>query len=398
MASSWAFIFELVLAIVEQSFFNEDLHPDYAALRTWALVCKSIAFDAQRLLFRDVRLATNGCLEAFLLATDPATPRGLELGNYVCRLALHSDLDGFSTALLRCPHLYELHVFFNQSYWRQLDAPTLEALRARSSTIKALAVTAGEKAALSDGTIDAYPLQLLAALPGIEFLSLHGAPALSRTMSTPRPPRLYELCWNVAVPWSEDDSVILGHINWLLLNSSDSLRVLRFGTAGTVSRLVFRALAERLGKRLHSLTLERRADRHVQSISLFPELRELVLGWVNGEDIGGLFAACPAAIQHLAIRGINAFNVRSLVDVARSSRDIRCISYFHAECNIDNLRVACRERGVVLRRCEHFPPVRASLVLQAIAFTDFEQRVQPLRVPDFPRSLHVDNFKAMLPA
>lgn len=381
MTSNWAFIFELVLAIVEQSFFNEDLQPDYAALRNWALVCKSIAFDAQRLLFRDVRLRSAEGLEAFVRATDTATARGCELGKYVCRLALHSDWDDFALALLRCPNLYELHVLFNQSYWRQLDATTLEALRARSSTIKALAVTAGENATLSDRTTDAYPLQLVAALPGVEFLSLHGVPALTRSVSAPRPPRLYELCWNVAVPWSEDDSVTLAHIDWLLLNSANTLRVLRFGTAGTVSRAVFRALAQRVGRRLHSLTLERRADRHVQSIALFPALRELVLGWVNGEDIGGLFAACPAAIQHLAIRGVNAFNVRSLVDLARTSPDIRCISYFHAECNINNLRAACRERGVVLRRCAHFPP-----------------RVQPLRAPDFPRSLHVDNFKAMLPA
>lgn len=355
MASSWAFIFELVLAIVEQSFFNDHLQPDYPALRSWSLVCKAIAQDSQRLLFRDVRLATAFSAAAFLHATDPTTDRGRLLGGYVCRLALTFSPSSFRSIILRCQNLYELEVTFDQDDLSPADEAELAALQGQCASVHALAVTTQRVPMLSQGTTDAFALQLLRAFPDVEFLALRGAVALTRSRFTAPPPRLYEIAWDVA---EELATATIAHIDWLLQNSGDSLRVLRFGA---VDRHVFDHVAARYGPGLHSLTLSRRADRHVGALHLFPALRELVLGWVNADDIGGLFAACPAAIQHLAIRGVTPDNVAGLLSIARTSDDLRCISYFHASCRIAELRAACQMRGVVFRRCPVFPPVRISL-------------------------------------
>jgi len=160
--------------------------------------------------------------------------------------------------------------------------------------------------------------------------------------------------------------------DWLLQNSITSLRVLRF--EDLVDKRLLLYFAQRFGKQLESLTLLKRPD----TLSMFPALRELVLGWVNAGDMEAVWCACPSEIQHFAIRGITVENVDALRDLATTSTSLRAITYSNADCDIAELQEACNRKGIVLRRCCRYPP-----------------RVQPLRAPDFPRLTLISNFRRM---
>ncbi|KAH7097764.1 hypothetical protein BKA62DRAFT_715493 [Auriculariales sp. MPI-PUGE-AT-0066] len=385
-SNSWAFIIEIVLGIIEHSYFTAGARPDYTALKTWCLVSKTISFESQRLLFRDVRLTSYTDSAAFLSATASNTQRGKQLGAYVCRITVpfagSITETRFSRVLRHCVNLYELQVIYSGQELEQLQSGTVAALEAVAGSVRALDVTTANEPFLVNGTTDALMLQLLAHLPQVEFLGLNGRCALTRSPFTPQPPALYELAWNTYDPALESNSRrLLAHIEWLLQNSLDTIRVLRFRERGIVPSNVFQPIARKYGTHIHSLTIESRVDKNVQHLHLFPELRELVLGWIDRETllaVHNAWVTSKARIRHLALRGISWEHMGPLQSLIEEATDLKCITFYRLDANLTQLRALCKKHKITLQTCEPFPP-----------------RVLPLRAPDYPRAAHPDDFLIM---
>jgi len=387
-STSWSFIIEIVLGIIEQSYFNSGTEPNYAALRVWSLVSKTISFDSQRLLFRDVRLGTFSSTAAFLQATNPSSERGRQLSSHVCRLRVPFaggiTEERMAAIVRRCTNLYELQVVYSGYELQDFEPDTVAALALVAPSVRALDVSILNEPFVMNGTTDALMLQLVRHLPNVEFLALHNRVSLSRSPFTRPPPALYELTWDTFDPPLDNQaSRLREHLDWLLQPSANSLRVLRFGPRGLVQPAVFGPLAVKYGKQVTSLTIESRVDKHARNLHLFPALHELVLGWVDHASIMAVhhaWVASSAKIRHLAIRGITGRSIVGLIKIVEDSTELVCITYFMSDVSMRQLRDVCNLKGVRLQTCDPFPP-----------------RTMPLRAPDYPRTVHPDDFKAMQP-
>jgi hypothetical protein len=141
---------EDAVRVLMEIIYHVDINPPWAALAMLSLVCRTWARHAQALLYASVRIHTPHQLHSFLAATDPATPRGRDLGSVVRILGVTVYPVAYVTRvvstrlpelLARCSRLYELRVVLEEM--EQWAPETLEELRRSSPPILALRLRDG---------------------------------------------------------------------------------------------------------------------------------------------------------------------------------------------------------------------------------------------------------------
>jgi hypothetical protein len=141
---------EDTVRVIMEIIYHADISPPWAALANLSLVCRSWSRHAQALLYASVRIHTPHQLRVFLVATDPITPRGRDLGSVVRILNVTVYPVAYVTRvvstrlpelLARCSKLYELRIVLEEM--ESWPPETLEELRRSSPPILALRLRDG---------------------------------------------------------------------------------------------------------------------------------------------------------------------------------------------------------------------------------------------------------------
>ncbi|KAG5638027.1 hypothetical protein H0H81_002228 [Sphagnurus paluster] len=324
---------EIVLSIIEAAAYS-DTSPDVALLRCCSLVCRAWSTPAQKLLFTSVSLRSESAYISFRHAVDRSTEHGRLLGDAVVRLRVIVDHNqplglsqrSFAQAVTMCPNLFELNIALygratpgdvgmsDMGRMRRpapsFDDDTLTLLRSGPM------ITALQFSNWSENQHSTT--QLLDIWPTLRSLTISGTP--------PQPPSpfiepfqcsLEELRMNFQSPPSFD------FINWLLHNSSNTLRVLEIEREPSVQ--VLNQLVDTHGATLHSLSLPScHLPEYAQAIQKCSQLREL--RFENPMISAKLWKALPETLEHIAL-GVNVnTSVQPLVDVIRKSETLRAVT------------------------------------------------------------------------
>ncbi|OSX59898.1 hypothetical protein POSPLADRAFT_1035402 [Postia placenta MAD-698-R-SB12] len=373
---------ELISAIIEQLYYDEDGNPDRRALYACSLVSASWTGPAQRLLFHTARLHGPHAL-AFLHAIHPARPSGTRLGEHVRRLEVRigtgpgsgspTSPDAtslrpteFLTLLDHCPRLYELILraynvhAFEEPLTRALGALASDPAR---TPLRALSL-------LRAGVQSPLLYQLLAVFPSVRFLRL------GSEMAAPLPKSPASVALTELVLYRLPSPRIL---SWLLASSLSTLAILDLRDAPDVQ--LTEILAPH-GPRLRSLRLLRYNARGAALIRLCPALEELVLFQLSTFLP---LANLPQTLEHLSFRDFSWTSNPSLQTIIAAIETLPRLRLLTCDANAKQhddfpaLRRKCEKKGVALRT-------------DALPIRTFEDAVPVKR---FPRRKSISNFPLM---
>jgi hypothetical protein len=352
---------ELVISIIEFACFdgfklNEDL------LRHCVLVCRAWSYPAQKLLFSQVTLRTRSACDSFLVAVSRSTKRGRILGDAVARLKVVLDHNhpyglpqhSFGDAFTLCPNLYELNLALYGCATAGEDIVGLsndERLRRPAPSFDdhtlSLLKSGPRITALhfSNWSENQYPFtQLLNIWPTLESLVISGTtPHAPSSIAEPLACSLKQLRMNFQT------SPSIHFMNWLLHNSSRTLRILGFDREPSLHFLDY--LIDTHGKYLRSLSLPScPSHQHALAVQKCPQLRELCI-----EN----FAPCVhrnvfGTLEHIALGLDRNTILQPIIEIVRSSDALKVVTVnvWHGgdqHPQFSSLKVACAYRGVELR-------------------------------------------------
>ncbi|KAH9923160.1 uncharacterized protein BXZ73DRAFT_103958 [Epithele typhae] len=352
---------ELIMTILESAYESAQA-PEYNAfLQNASLVSRDWSYVAQKLLFRNVSLATQTAYIAFQQAVDRATPRGRMLGDTVVRMKVTLDQNqpyrlshrSFARAVALCPNLYELSVGLygegapgmdiigapDASRMKRtmpsFDERTLSILRAGPK------ISALQFSNWSDNS--ASLLQLLDVWPSVVSLDVSGTtPQLLDETMEPYPCALRELRTNFQTTPSVE------FMQWLLHNSTGHLRVLDLAREPTSD--VLEHLLDTHGATLESLALPSCGTHEAAAaVRNCTALRELKIESAWAAPM--LYKALPSGLQHLAF-GVDADTpLAPVVQAVKRSKDLRALTVqvWHsglAHPQLPALKIACGIQGV----------------------------------------------------
>ncbi|KAG5644158.1 hypothetical protein DXG03_009053 [Asterophora parasitica] len=353
---------EIVLSIIEAAAYDSAT-PDEALLKQCALVCRAWSLPAQKLLFSSVTLRSETACSSFRGAINPSTERGRVLGSAVVRLCIIMDHNhpfglsqhSFANAVTSCPKLFELKLALygsaapgedligvpDVSRMRRpapsFDDHTLSLLRS-GPMISALQ--------FSNWSENQHSItQLLDVWPALKYLAISGTP--------PQPPSpflepfrcsLEELRMNFQSPPSFD------FMNWLLHNSSDTLRILAFEREPSTQLLEH--LTNVHGATLSSLSLPScHLPDHASAVQKCHQLREL--RFENPMVSPKLWKAIPTTLQHVAL-GVNInTSMQPVIDLIKTSDSLKAVSICTSSNGAQHtlfpvVKMACAYQGIGL--------------------------------------------------
>lgn len=385
---------EIVISILEATYYGDDLQPNRPLLKACSLVCKDWCATSQKLLFRDVTLRTQDAYRAFKRAIDGTTERGRMLSQAVVRL--HVTLDpsqprhlypqSFARAVSLCPNLYELQV-------------ALYGYRERRSPVG----DAGDERLRPTGSFDNHTLSLLRSGPKItalrfdnwsenrqamaplldiysptlKYLSMSGT--APERLPTPFQGSLAEVRMNFLV------EPALEFTDSLLLHSSSSLRSLELEREPSTD--LFKHLIHNHCSTLESLTIPVCGNfDHAIALKQCTKLRELKIEspWVSPM----VFRHLSEHIEHIAV-GVDAGTaLQPVIDAVKSRKEMRAVTlqmWQGGESHplISTLKVACAFRGLELK-----------LTRDVRAFRQIA-RGDPVSSSCFPRVKSLENLHLM---
>ncbi|EIW81509.1 hypothetical protein CONPUDRAFT_144251 [Coniophora puteana RWD-64-598 SS2] len=359
---------EIVLSILEKTYYQPDGRPDQPLLTSAALVCTAWSAPAQALLFRTVTSLKATNVTAFYAAVGQDTKRARQLGVYVRSLEisvgnnanLSCSVAFLVNVLMRCPRLYELalHTYgiheLPEDIIQNLQGARLDGLRALSLS--------------NFGVQSPIVFQLLAIWPHVQFFKLGSEVAAvppgmrrgiwrqpaSAAQNANEPPsatdeiqgsptRLYDLVLS-----RSPSATALG---WLLASSSGTLRILdvRDGL-GPLTRAVILPHAPHL----RSLRFLRFS---LDSIALLREcthLEEFVLYHIP--TVVPVAPHVPRTVQHFKFRNPifnHSTKLQPVLDVVRALPNlsiVTCDSLCEELEDFGRMREACEERGIEMER------------------------------------------------
>ncbi|KAJ7161235.1 hypothetical protein C8R43DRAFT_1086594 [Mycena crocata] len=351
---------EVVMNIIEEAYSDDARAP---FLKQWSLVCRDWTFPAQKLLFRDVSLATQISCDAFIAAVDRATPRGRMLGDAVLRMRVVLDHNqpfglsqqSFAHAVTACPNLLELNLALygcaspgkdvvglpDELRMRRpapsFDDNTLELLKAGPQ------ITALQFSNWSENNHSIT--QLLDVWPSLKSLSVGGTPPKAPAGLEPFPCALEELRMNFQTSPSVD------FMKWLLHNSTSSLRVLELEREPTSDLLDHLVEAHR--DTLRSLALPTCPSHdHALAVHKCVQLRELRVesSWATPL----LYKRLPTRLQHMALSLDHDTGLQPVLDAIRSGESLNAVTLQvweggESHPQLPVLKLVCAYRGIDLK-------------------------------------------------
>jgi hypothetical protein len=354
---------ELVISIIEFACFN-GFEPDESLLRHCALVCRAWSYPAQKLLFSRVTLRTRTACDSFRTAVIRSTNRGRMLGDAVIRLKAVLDHNhpyglsqhSFGNAFTLCPNLYELNLALYGCAAPGEDkvgAPDIERMRRPAPTFDdntlSLLKSGPKIAALhfSNWSENQHSLpQLLTVWPTLKALVISGTtPQTPSSITEPLACSLEQLRMNFQTSPSID------FMNWLLHNSSTTLRILEFDRDPSAHFLEYLVDAHDGG--LHSLSVTScLSQQHALAIQKCSQLRELCIENITTSI--QIYRKVFGTLEHIAL-GLDRNTVlQPIIETVRSSNTLKAVTVnvWHGgdqHPQFSTLKVVCAYRGVELR-------------------------------------------------
>jgi len=280
---------ELIITILELSYFNDDGLPDLATFKSSSLVCRKWTVPAQQLLFRSGTLRRDRYSSQQLHSLFSDSPKG----SYVRHLTLDlSQPPGrvayspheFLPMISLFPRLYELELCcFNFETFDALIAALDAANPLELPQLRALKLTAM-------GRGSNLLFRFLELWPSIRFLSFNIGRHVSPPPVVPQLD-LHLLQVGYLIPPT------LETLRWLIPNHS--LRIFEVKSQLGDSTEPF--LAEE-GKYLHSLRIPNLFEQTTVLLPLCTNLEELDVNYLLIKYLGRITDSFPATLEHIRIR------------------------------------------------------------------------------------------------
>lgn len=374
---------ELVLAILEAAYYDNDLQPNDKLLKDCALVCRDWSTPAQRLLFRSVSLRTHTAYLAFQDAVDRSTERGCMLGDSVVRMRAVLDHNqpyrlsprSFAHAVTLCPNLYELNIALygcGDPGQDIIGAPDVSRMRRPAPSFDEETLTllkSGPKITalqFSNWSENQQSItQLLDVWPTLKSLVVSGTPPqLPSVSSAPFPCALDELRMNFQSPPSID------FMKWLLHNSTDTLRILELEREPSSEMLDY--LVDAHGATLQSLALPAcGSHEHALAVQKCQQLREIKIEnpWASPM----VYRKLPDVLQHVALGLDRDTALQPVLDTIKSRGSLRVVTVHiwaggEHHPQLPALKIACAYAGIDLRMTRDIRVFRAMTVSNAVSY------------------------------
>jgi hypothetical protein len=354
---------ELAISIIEFAYFD-GFNPNESLLRHCALVCRAWSYPAQKLLFNRVTLQTRTACDLFRAAVTRSSKRGRMLGDAVIRLKVVLDHNhpyglsqhSFGDAFNLCPNLHELNLALYGCAAPGEDkvgVPDIERMRRHAPTFDDRTLSllkSGPKIAalhFSNWSENQHSFtQLLTVWPTLKSLVISGTtPQTPSSIAEPLACSLEQLRMNFQTSPSVD------FMNWLLHNSSSTLRILEFDREPSVHFLDY--LVDVHGTGLHSLSIPScQSQQHALAIEKCPQLRELCIE--NLTTYTKVYRKDSGTLEYIAL-GLDRNTVlQPIIETVRSSDALKVVTVhiWHGgdqHPQFSTLKVACAYRGVELR-------------------------------------------------
>ncbi|KAF8807882.1 hypothetical protein BYT27DRAFT_7189972 [Phlegmacium glaucopus] len=355
---------ELILSFMESACSSVGNQDSIDLLQSCSLVCRSWSTAAQKLLFARVTLRTQRSFESFMGAVDRTTSHGRILGDAVTHLRVvldHNQPSGllqhsFALAVTMCPNLHDLDISLygcaepgkdivgipDVSRLRRpapsFDDHTLSLLKS-GPNIKALH--------FNNWSENQHSIfQLLDVWSSLQCLSIGGTlPQHLQNSPPPFPAKLHQVRFNFQTTPSID------FVKWLLHNSVNSLRILRFDRDPCFDLLEY--LTNIHGPHLHSISFPSYSSPDLAlSLQKCDQLRELRTETPLCSPI--VYKHIPDHLEHLAFGLDRDTPLTSVIDLVKSRNTLKAITVQVWEGGnqhtlLTPLKIACAYQGIDLR-------------------------------------------------
>lgn len=356
---------ELVTSIIQLACFDGS-HHDETLLRHCALVCRAWSFPAQKMLFSRVTLRTRRACTSFHAAVTQSTMRGRMFRDAVIRLKVvldHNHTHGvselaFGEAFKLCPNLHELdlalygHAVPGEAKAGHYVGPMRRPAPTFDEHTLSLLKSGPKITSLhfSNWSDNHHSLaQLLPVWPTLKSLVICGTPPQTPSSITIEP----LACSLEHLRMNFQTSPSIDFMNWLLHNSSGTLRILEFDREPLPRFLDH--LTDRHGAGLHALSVPLcTSQQHTLAIQKCPQLRELCIEDLTTciKTYRKIFQA--GTLEHIALGLDRNTILYPIIEIVRSSNMLKMITVnvWHGgdqHPQFSTLKVACAYRGVELR-------------------------------------------------
>ncbi|GLB43585.1 hypothetical protein LshimejAT787_1400970 [Lyophyllum shimeji] len=388
---------EVVYSIIEAAAYDSPT-PDEDLLKRCALVCRAWSTHAQKLLFSSVTLRSETACNLFRGAVNRRTERGRMLGDAVTRLRVVMDHNqpfglsphSFAEAVTLCPNLFELNIALYGCADPGEDvvgAPDVARMRRPAPSFDDHTLTLLRSGPMitalqvNNWSENQHSItQLLDIWPTLKSLVMSGTP--------PQPPSpflepfccsLEELRMNFQSPPSFD------FIDWLLHNSSDTLRILEFEREPSSQLLDH--LTDVHGATLQSLAFPAcHLPEHTQAVQNCPQLKELRLE--SPTMLPRLWRAIPNTLEHIAFGLDLNTALQPVIDTVRASDSLKTITVYPSHGGENHrlfpvLKMVCACQGIDLR------------IMRDIKIFRSEMRGDPVPTSTYPRIHSLNNIYTM---
>ncbi|KLO20127.1 hypothetical protein SCHPADRAFT_912329 [Schizopora paradoxa] len=393
---------DVIHRVLDLAYYDDNFEPDRKLLARCSLVCKDWSLPSQSLLFKHVQLRTQSAFESFSAAVNHDSEKGRHLANSIARLHVLLDfgnadalsISSFVAAVHLSSAMFELEVsIFGRGARREDDAWIVDAGADQTPSfdadILAMLCCGPQISALRVNNWsgnDQLALQLLCVWPTLSSVHLTGLAPAVRSPESPDETIAPFPCNLREAHLSFQSSPTLSFATWLLLNSSQSLRVLHLERE--VSPDLSKFLISQHKSTLSSLTLH--ACTNPGLASLIQDCEELEeLQFMDPHVSPLLLKKLPRALKHLAFAIDRNTLLHAAVDGLRAMKTLRRITIDvcpggRVHPSMPGLKVACATNGITLSRTSSARAFHALV------------RGDPLPVTTFPRTKNVTNLKTML--
>ncbi|KAH8119758.1 hypothetical protein DFH11DRAFT_1685268 [Phellopilus nigrolimitatus] len=387
---------EIILAILEAAYYDDNLEPDTQFLANCAIVCKSWSAPSQSLLFRHVFLRSSSAFSSFRSAVGRCTSRARALADVVVRLRITLDYNhpdqlshrALALAVRLCPNLYELDIslygcgvpvldpagaagaFRVFRAAPSFDAVTLALLR-EGPRIRSLRL-----ANWSDN--DQLAVQLLWDVwPSLTAVALKGTPP--RMPAADDEPWMPFNCNLSELRLSFQTSPKMDFVKWLLSSSIRSLRCLELEREPSMELL--NVLLHQHGSSLESLSIPSCTSRgQASAVQSCERLREIRIESAMISPL--LLKQLPDTLEHLAFALSRDTPLYLVVNFVKARDNLKAVTVHFWNGGdthplLPSLRIACACRGVELIDIHRIRQFREAVRGDPIPFTAFPRTKEP---------------------
>ena len=277
---------DILLDILDFSYFNTCHVPNLAILRNLSLVSKPLGRHAQKLLFRDVFLWRDKHTLAFGAAVNPATENGRWLASQVrtFRAIVRSSVARkgrglsqqlFIAVIRACPDLREIDLDLEP--FGEFDHVSFsKVMKAHPSPVQALRVR----------FVDTRHYPIVSLFPHLKHLLVKDASCHLVPEGAPAPvSALHELHWRGDTSTAE----------WVLRGSRGSLEILTLDTPITSSSAL-KTILHRHGHTLRSLLIQRCEPDQISALRHCTRLEEFRCNTFPSAEV---LTVLPETVEHL---------------------------------------------------------------------------------------------------